>query len=160
MVRASHWSSEGCRFDPPLGLRNRFRRIELHARSSVIQDISNLPYFQNISNNVSSPYKRFPYVSIFSVPTSEGLVESRPILLLPSKEWFISAWSFLSYCKMHVTKWEGGNWDQLPPSLVGIILLFQQKVTFFPRKLLHLCNIWDKNCIFGAYFTFFGGGVK
>ena len=41
-------SSEGCGFDPRLGLRNRFLWIELHERSSIIQGISTLPHFQNI----------------------------------------------------------------------------------------------------------------
>ena len=49
MVKASHRSSlEGWGFDPRLGLRNRFLRIELDERSSIIQDISKLPHFQNI----------------------------------------------------------------------------------------------------------------
>ena len=38
MVRASHRSSESCRFDPRLSLRNRFfLRIELDKPSSAIQ---------------------------------------------------------------------------------------------------------------------------
>ena len=48
MVRASHRSSERCRFDSCLGLRNHFLRIVLDERSSIIEDISKLPHFQNI----------------------------------------------------------------------------------------------------------------
>ena len=48
LVRVSHWSSEGCGFDPRLGLRNHFLRMkQLDERSSVIQDISKLPHLQN-----------------------------------------------------------------------------------------------------------------
>ena len=35
MVRACHRSSEGCGFDPRLGLRNHFLSIELDDRSST-----------------------------------------------------------------------------------------------------------------------------
>ena len=35
MVGASNWSSEGCGFDPRLGLRNHFLSIELEDRSSA-----------------------------------------------------------------------------------------------------------------------------
>ena len=51
MVRASHRSSEGCAFDLCLGLRTYFLRIELDERSSIVQDISKLPHFQNIYLN-------------------------------------------------------------------------------------------------------------
>ena len=36
MVRASYRSSEGCGFDPRLGLRNHFLSIELEDRSSTL----------------------------------------------------------------------------------------------------------------------------
>ena len=36
MVRASHWSTEGCGFDPHLWLRNHFLRIELDDLSSLL----------------------------------------------------------------------------------------------------------------------------
>ena len=36
MVRASYRSSEGCGFDPRLGLRNHYLSIELEDRSSTI----------------------------------------------------------------------------------------------------------------------------
>ena len=48
MVAASHRSSEGYEFHPCLELRNRFLRIERDERSSIIKDISKLPYFENI----------------------------------------------------------------------------------------------------------------
>ena len=51
MVRASHQSSEGCGFEPRLGLRNRFLRFELDKRSFIIKDTSKLPHFQNIYPN-------------------------------------------------------------------------------------------------------------
>ena len=36
VVRTSNWSSEGCGFDPRLGLRNHFLSIELEDRSSTL----------------------------------------------------------------------------------------------------------------------------
>ena len=36
MVRPSNWSSEGCGFDPCLGLRNHFLKIELEDRLSTL----------------------------------------------------------------------------------------------------------------------------
>ena len=55
MIRASHRSSEGCWFDPSIGLRNRFLRSELNESLSIFQDISKLPYFQHTYriNNVN-----------------------------------------------------------------------------------------------------------
>ena len=44
MVRASYWSSEGCGFDPRLGLRSCFWGIELDERSSIIQVRSTFIY--------------------------------------------------------------------------------------------------------------------
>ena len=41
MVRVSPLSSDGCGFDPRLGLRNRFSEAELQERSSVIIMIHN-----------------------------------------------------------------------------------------------------------------------
>ena len=40
MFRTSHQSSESCGFDPNLGVRNRFLRIEFDEHSSISQDIS------------------------------------------------------------------------------------------------------------------------
>ena len=37
MVRASYWSSEGCGFDPRLGLRDHFLSIALEDRSSTLK---------------------------------------------------------------------------------------------------------------------------
>ena len=44
-VKASRRSSEGYGFHPRLGLRNRFLRLELDERSSIIQYFSKLPHF-------------------------------------------------------------------------------------------------------------------
>ena len=39
MVRASNWSSEGCGFNPCLGLINHFLSIELEDRSSTLKNL-------------------------------------------------------------------------------------------------------------------------
>ena len=45
IVRASQRSSEGCGFDPHLGLRNRFMRTELGELSSIILRYLQAPTF-------------------------------------------------------------------------------------------------------------------
>ena len=56
MVRVSNRSSEGCEFDPCLGLRNNFLSIDLEDHSSTL-DLNNTFI---ISFNVESPFTNIP----------------------------------------------------------------------------------------------------
>ena len=60
MLRASYRSSEGCRFDSCLGLRNRFFEEQSLTNVHLIQSISKLPQFKlYISSNTLFTYSGF-----------------------------------------------------------------------------------------------------
>ena len=64
MVRASHRSSESCGFDPRLGLRNRFLRMELDERSSIISTFRQVPTFAKYISHTWFSWTVTQYISL------------------------------------------------------------------------------------------------